>query len=90
MKCPYCGTENLEDAKECTACKASLETPEVIEEDSDSNITLTLGNAQAQMQEAPKLTAKAKADNLFFISIPPSVLILSSFKPHFYRGIHYF
>ena len=57
MKCPYCGTENLEDAKECTACKASLETPEVIEEDSDSNITLTLGNAQAQMQEAPKLTA---------------------------------
>lgn len=57
MKCPYCGTENAEDAKECEACKASFETPEVIEENPESNITLTLGNAQAQMQEAPKLTA---------------------------------
>ncbi len=57
MKCPYCGTENKEDAVECIACQAKLVTPEEVEEEPESNITLTLGNAQAQMQEAPKPVA---------------------------------
>lgn len=54
MKCPYCGTENAPENKECIACQASLvvpENPSLVEE---GIATVAVGNAQAQMQEEPK------------------------------------